>query len=163
MSDTEKPESLLCCEEEEFSKSARKKARKMNCMELLDKINELTDKEKRGWELGTKGLKQRFRDYIGDDLTHGPSIKDQQRSSRTYQDEFIKKGCGDPPPEAKQLANAPLPLPAPASERAKQTAEGAAKVGIGVGGAYLTYRIIRFLPSLFPALWPTIPENLAIP
>ena len=32
-----------------------------------------------------------------------------------------------------------------------------------VGAAYVTYRIIRFIPSLIPALWPTIPANVAIP
>ena len=38
-----------------------------------------------------------------------------------------------------------------------------AKVGVGVGGAYIAYRVIRFLPSLFPPLWETIPVNLAVP
>lgn len=33
---------------------------------------------------------------------------------------------------------------------------------IGVGG-YLTYRAVRMLPSLVPALWPTIPANFAFP
>ena len=30
-------------------------------------------------------------------------------------------------------------------------------------GAYITYRVIRMIPSLFPPLWETIPANLAIP
>jgi hypothetical protein len=41
------------------------------------------------------------------------------------------------------------------------TAAGGAVVTVGVG--YLIYRGIRLLPSLFPPLWWTIPENLAIP
>lgn len=46
----------------------------------------------------------------------------------------------------------------------------ATDVAVGVGGAaatvgvgYLIYRGIRFLPSLWPPLWWTIPENLALP
>ncbi|HTV58669.1 MAG TPA: hypothetical protein VMJ93_07335 [Verrucomicrobiae bacterium] len=35
-------------------------------------------------------------------------------------------------------------------------------VGVGVGG-YITYRVIRMIPSLFPPLWETIPANAAIP
>jgi hypothetical protein len=38
---------------------------------------------------------------------------------------------------------------------------GGAVATVGVG--YLIYRGIRLLPSLFPPLWWTIPENLAIP
>jgi RHS repeat-associated protein len=37
------------------------------------------------------------------------------------------------------------------------------KVVVVVGTGYLTYRIIRMLPSLFPPLWPTIPANAVIP
>ncbi|HEX4004074.1 MAG TPA: RHS repeat-associated core domain-containing protein [Candidatus Acidoferrales bacterium] len=37
-------------------------------------------------------------------------------------------------------------------------------LGVEVGtGAYITYRVIRMVPSLFPALWETIPANAAIP
>ena len=38
-------------------------------------------------------------------------------------------------------------------------AAGAAAVGTG----YIIYRVIRFLPSLAPPLWPTIPANAIIP
>jgi type VI secretion system secreted protein VgrG len=34
---------------------------------------------------------------------------------------------------------------------------------MGVGGAYIVYRCIRMVPSLFPPLWPTIPLNVATP
>jgi hypothetical protein len=37
-------------------------------------------------------------------------------------------------------------------------------VGVGVGiGGYAIYRGIRFLPSLLPPLWWTLPANAAIP
>jgi RHS repeat-associated protein len=39
----------------------------------------------------------------------------------------------------------------------------AVKTGVVLTSGYLIYRIIRFLPSLFPPLWETIPANLAIP
>ena len=41
--------------------------------------------------------------------------------------------------------------------------EGAATGVVVVGGAYILYRIIRFIPSLAPPLWWTIPGNLALP
>ena len=37
---------------------------------------------------------------------------------------------------------------------------------MGVSGTvalYACYRVVRFLPSLFPALGPTIPVNVAVP
>ncbi|SHJ09847.1 RHS repeat-associated core domain-containing protein [Clostridium amylolyticum] len=37
------------------------------------------------------------------------------------------------------------------------------KVGAGVGGTYIAYRVVRMLPSLLPPLWWTIPENAVIP
>jgi len=42
---------------------------------------------------------------------------------------------------------------------AQYVAVGAAGVGVG----YLLYRGVRMIPSLFPAAWPTIPLNLAVP
>jgi len=151
---------------EELSKRARQKARKMDCGQLLEKINELADKEKVGGG-GTKGLKQRFRDYLGDDPTHGPEIEKQKRSLRTYIDEYVsrKPPCGDPPSEAYELSKRELPVPAPtqSDDRAKDSAKYAAEAGAGLGLAYITYRVIRMLPSLLPPLWETIPVNLAIP
>jgi RHS repeat-associated protein len=38
-----------------------------------------------------------------------------------------------------------------------------AKTGVAIGTGYLIYRGIRMLPSFFPPLWWTIPENVAIP
>ena len=61
---------------------------------------------------------------------------------------------------------APSPAPAPAPSTGLtpgQVATGVAAGAAGVGIGYLIYRGIRMIPSLFPALWPTIPANLAIP
>jgi hypothetical protein len=134
----------------------------MSCPELLEKIMELADREKPG-RAGTKGLAQRFRDYLGDDATHGPFIVNQQRSLRTYLDEYVSRGCGDPPPNAPELAERLLPAPAPTSDDAARTARAAGIAAAGVGALYVAYRIVRMIPSLAPPLWPTIPANLAIP
>jgi len=155
----ESTESVQQCEQ--FSKEARKKARDMDCDELLEKINELTSCERQG-RSGTKGLEQRFRDYLGDDATHGPAIENQQRGLRTYIDEYVSRGCGDPPSKAYEFANKPLPTPVPAPDNSKK-AGAAVKAGAVVGLGYITYRVIRMLPSLLPPLWETIPVNLAIP
>jgi len=155
--DCEETESIQQCKK--FSRGARNNARDMSCTELLDKINELTDTEKVG-RAGPKGLIQRFRDYLGDDPNHGlKNILEQQSSLRTYMDEYISRGCGDPPSNAVEIMGRPLP----ASNLDGNTAKNAAVIGGGLGLGYLAYRTIRMLPSLLPPLWPTIPENLAIP
>ncbi|WP_363798206.1 RHS repeat-associated core domain-containing protein [Lysobacter firmicutimachus] len=38
-----------------------------------------------------------------------------------------------------------------------------AKVVVAAGTGYAIYRCLRFLPSLFPPLWPTIPANVVMP
>lgn len=161
MSDEEK-ESIERCET--FSRKARKKARLMDCAELLNKINELTDLKKTG-RSGTKGLLQRFHDYKGDDATHGPEILNQQRALRTYVDEYISRGCGDPPPESVEVMERPLPVQEEESnsDTAREVVKTTVVVGGGLGLAYLTYRVIRMLPSLLPPLWSTIPVNFAVP
>jgi hypothetical protein len=146
---------------ERRSRGAAKKARAMDCVELLAKIKELMDTEKVG-RSGTKGLIQRFRDYLGDDSTHGTAIENQQAALRAYLDEYDNKDCGDPPPGAPELASRPLPAPAP-TRSSGEAARTAAEAGAAVGLGYVVYRILRMLPSLAPPLWWTIPENAAIP
>lgn len=161
-------ESVQSCNDsrspEQYSRQARHKARHMTCSQLADKIQELTDREKSG-RVGTKGLIQRFRDYKGDDATHGTAICNQQRSLRTYIDEFISRGCGDPPSTSVEVAE--RSLPSRKSQTAEDSTSNLAKPtaiagGVIVGG-YLAYRVIRMLPSLLPPLWPSIPANLAVP
>jgi hypothetical protein len=60
----------------------------------------------------------------------------------------------------------PAEMPFPGSKSAmcgEDCQETAATVIVAGGAAYITYRCLRMVPSLFPALWPTIPANLAIP
>ena len=75
----------------------------MNCPELLEEINKLTDTEKKG-RMGAKGLVQRRRDYLGDDATHQINIEQQSRSLNTFLDEYKNKGCGDPPGGAVEVS-----------------------------------------------------------
>ncbi|HQT90202.1 MAG TPA: hypothetical protein PK677_16990 [Acidiphilium sp.] len=158
------PDSSAACPGKN-SRSARNKIEKEkpSCAKLLAKINELMDQEKttRG---GTKGLIQRFRDYQGDDVGHGTAIENQQGSLAEHLRAYEKNGCGDPPSGAAELAQRPLPSPQSAQSSAgNQNAKTALEAGGAVTAGYIAYRVIRMIPSLFPPLWWTIPENVAIP
>jgi hypothetical protein len=142
------------------SNNARKKAKNMSCAEILQKMNELIDTEKVG-RAGTKGLIQRFRDFVGDDATHGPAILDQQRALRTYRQAYIDKGCGDPPGSAAAWAD--MPLPAPKEEGGMSNTQKAVVGGLAIGTGYVIYRGLRMLPSLLPPLWWTLPANALAP
>ena len=153
------------------------------CKEILDKILELINRDKRAeGGGGTHGLKNRFPEQIngqngpGTDSwnNHEQTIKDQQKGLEKKLKDYDKKGCGDPPPGAWEWAtrpvpkpsewNNPNPVPVPSAPMVSQEQlETGAKV-VGVGAAlYIGYRVIRMLPSLFPPLWPTIPLNAALP
>jgi RHS repeat-associated protein len=57
-----------------------------------------------------------------------------------------------------------MPFPGSKSEMCgEQCQDTAATVVVTAGGAYVLYRCVRMIPSLFPPLWPTIPANAAIP
>ena len=87
--------------------------------------------------------------------------EDQQRGLRRRLQKYEDNNCGDPPPDAEDLATRPVPAadPKPGNEAVKRTAE----VGAAIGAGYIAYRVIRMIPSLFPPLWWTIPENAVIP
>jgi len=150
------------------------------CDKLEKEIEELVnrDKRKQGGG-GTHGLVHRFREQIwgangpGTDVweTHDEAIKNQQKGLRDRLNEWNKNNCGPPPPKAWDWASKPTPQPnewignrpraVPVIPRTPVNV--GVKVGAGAGAAYVTYRVIRFLPSLIPALWPTIGPNLATP
>jgi hypothetical protein len=69
------------------------------------------------------------------------------------------------PPRVRVPVRVPSPVPvvSPAPSTARNAIRTGAAVGAGIGVGYLIYRGVRLLPSLFPAAWPTIPANLAIP
>lgn len=62
----------------------------------------------------------------------------------------------------KQEKPEPVVEPAMAKDE-KEKLKTAGKVVAVAGGGYVLYRVIRFLPSLLPPLWPTIPANVACP
>jgi RHS repeat-associated protein len=49
------------------------------------------------------------------------------------------------------------------NDECKENAKKAATAGAAAASAYIAYRCIRMIPSLFPPLWPTIPANAAAP
>lgn len=89
---------------------------------------------------------------------------DTQRGLRNRLNDWNSNGCGPPPPGAWDWATKEVPAadPKPGVD-AKRVGEAAAATGATVGAGYIIYRVIRFLPSLLPPLWETIPANAAIP
>lgn len=89
---------------------------------------------------------------------------DQQRGLRNRLNDWNTNGCGPPPAEAWDWATKEVPVadPKPGIDT-KKVAEGAAEAGAAIGVGYVIYRVVRMIPSLFPPLWWTIPENAVIP
>ncbi len=87
--------------------------------------------------------------------------RDKQKGLRDRLDQWDVNGCGPPPDEARKWSSRAVPSadPKPSSDAVKRTAE----VGAALGAGYVAYRVVRMLPSLFPPLWWTIPENAVIP
>ena len=48
-------------------------------------------------------------------------------------------------------------------KKKSETLKTVAKGAVTIGAAYVTYRIIRLLPSLLPPLWPTLVPNVILP
>ena len=140
------------------------------CDEILKKINEYMNRNKKEIDgRGTHGLTHRFRELIsalsnGDISrykTHADEIRYQQVNLQKELNKYDKNKCGPPPPGAWSLSERRVPTP---SDYGIEVKPSAIMTGIGVGiGGYVLYRAIRFLPSLLPPLWPTIPANLAVP
>jgi hypothetical protein len=69
----------------------------------------------------------------------------------------------------RERVRVPVPVRVPetspetSGETAREVGKGVAATGAAVGIGYLIYRGVRFLPSLLPPLWWTIPENVVIP
>jgi hypothetical protein len=91
-------------------------------------------------------------------------FKGRQEGLRNRLNDYNTDNCGPPPQDAWDWATKEVPSsdPKPPAGDAKRVAE-AAGAGAAVGVGYVIYRIVRMIPSLFPPLWPTIPENVAIP
>ncbi len=103
--------------------------------------------------------------------------KTMQKNCLTILTEKIQKNdcCkpGDRKPDSiPNFSPKPIPEKIPVDNRVSPSDEGisAEKVvesTLVVGGvtaaAYITYRVVRLLPSLLPPLWPTLVPNLMIP
>lgn len=145
------------------------------CRQLRQEIYDMIHRERTG-SGGTKGLVHRFAEQVargasGPGTTswanHEQAILNQQRGLRDRLEEFERRRCGPPPPNAWSWATRPVPTAAQWEENnlegghnpAAYVAGGAAAVGVG----YLIYRGLRMLPSLAPPLWWTLPANVAVP
>src|ERR1044072_1175394 len=146
------------------------------CAKLLQAILGFINRDKRQLgHSGIHGLKHRFPEQIngangpGTDSwnNHERAIEEQQRGLKKRLQDYEKNRCGPPPPGAWEWATRRAPAPSEWRGPSTQTVQNAAKAagaiaGLAVAG-YVAYRVIRFLPSLAPPLWWSIPANLAIP
>jgi hypothetical protein len=96
---------------------------------------------------------------------HQDQFRDRQRGLRRRINDWNSNNCsGGLPADAWDWATRPTPSPTPRPNPAVQRATQTVAEGVGTGvGLYVAYRVVRMLPSLFPPLWWTIPENAAIP
>ncbi len=144
------------------------------CEELLQAILEfMANLQKRYWDLRNDAGNLPMTRPAEPDPRYGfrsiegerHQFEGRQQGLRNRLNDWNTQGCGDPPPGAWDWATRPVPEadPKPPSVDYRGTAETAAKVGVGLGALYLTYRVIRMIPSLAPPLWWTIPANAAIP
>jgi RHS repeat-associated protein len=139
---------------------------KQNCNALLNRINELRDE-----------LAKRHDDLVQDVHNlpatgpnsiagHQEQFRNKQGELRDALEQFNTKGCGGGlPNRIWKWATMDAPVPAPKQTNTPRViTPGRVAAGVGIGvGLYVTYRVIRFLPSLAPPLWWTIPANAAIP
>jgi RHS repeat-associated protein len=95
---------------------------------------------------------------------HVDQIAQKQSNLANIEARYNRDCSGGPPlPPVSSSVMAPVPMPSAGPVSTVNPLE-AARNGIVAGGAvYVTYRVIRFLPSLFPPLWPTAPANALIP
>jgi hypothetical protein len=176
---------------EECKKQPEKRKRtNKTCADLAKEMNDLVNGERTSPGSGTKGLKDRIAEqekavehaekglppppcppgtYVW--YTHQKAILEQQRGLRQRLDEFTDPNR-NPPCDQQKVPNEILdyvdkPLPEPKTVNAPVAPKtNLAPLGWIVGGGaalYIAYRVVRFLPSLAPPLWPTIPANLAVP
>ncbi len=118
---------------------------------------------------------------------HQQQFRNKQTNLRRRLQQWDTNFCGGPgyvPEDAWQWATAPAPRPVISSGPARRipiragsdqveyerprdgseiTTSDVVKVAGAAAGAYVAYRVIRFLPSLLPPLWWTAPANAALP
>ena len=103
---------------------------------------------------------------------HQQQFRNKQTNLRSMLNQWNFNGCGPGlPVESWSWATRSAPSPANSSPRTAEPVrdgtqipvrEVAAVAGIGIG-LYIAYRVVRFLPSLFPPLWWTAPANALVP
>jgi len=174
-----------------LSRSVRKTLRKCQgdiCTCLLERIEQLAFAPTKEAGGGTQGLQQRFAQQVAKGaqgpgtpswVNHEKAIKEQKKALEDHLEEHRRQGCGGGsgvvitearalvgrplPTEAEWEANNPPVVPFETDDTGLSAGEVAAGAAVGVGVLYVAYRVVRMIPSLHPALWGTIPANLATP
>lgn len=114
------------------------------------------DNNSRGGTWGpTKPVKGRSQPAASWDSEGHWDVKDGLGGTQRYD----KNGNPLTPEEAHRDRNAPCDLQGATNETTVTVANGI----VLVGGGYIAYRIVRFVPSLVPALWWTAPTNAMVP
>jgi RHS repeat-associated protein len=139
------------------------------CDELLWLIADLTAELDDRWNAMDRDPKDLYRTRrTGKDSWEGHQDKyyDVQEDLNEAIDEYENGPCGKKCPKVPDASKKWKDKEAPEKPARYRNGDTAKKIGIGVGAlgtAYVAYRVIRFIPSLYPPLWWTIPANAATP
>lgn len=129
-----------------------------NPMSYTDPLGNVRQGGKSGqwWEYTDRNFQRWFHQCVkqlGDSDATRADLADAYAQWIQYGKPNGKNGCGGPPPP-------PVPTEETCGDSCK---DNAATVVVAGGAAYIVYRCIRMIPSLFPPLWSTIPANVAAP
>ena len=138
------------------------------CDEILWKIEEIIEELADRYDAMRKDLKDLYRIRKTGTMSwkgHQDKYNKLRRELQDLIDEYENGPCGKSGPkiseEAKTWANTPAP---DKPDRYRNNMTKNIAIGVGIfAGYYLIYRTIRFLPSLLPPFWWTIPLNVATP
>jgi hypothetical protein len=129
------------------------------CDGLAEKMKTLIEAVRESGTKAYKGLRQRYEQIprLSDRArpSHIIEFRNRQKQLRNVLTNWTDNDCGDPPPSVIEWVNKPVPG---SNEQNQQVSPFV--VGTGAG-AYIFYRVVRLLPSLFFS--PSLPLNVAVP
>jgi RHS repeat-associated protein len=136
-----------------------------NPVQYVDPLGQARHGGKTGqwWEFTDRNFQRWFHQCVkgpGDPDATREELADAYAQWVDYGRPDGKNGCGGPPPAP---AGSPAGSPAGAAGAACEDCKKVASLVMVGGTAYVIYRCIRMIPSLFPPLWPTIPLNAVAP
>jgi RHS repeat-associated protein len=130
------------------------------CDGLAEKMNTLIEAVRESGTKAYKGLRQRYEQIP---RLSGPArpghiieFRNRQKELRNVLKNWTDNDCGDPPPSVIEWVNKPVP------GSNEQNPQVSPFVVVGTGaGAYIFYKVVRLLPSLF--FPPSLPVNVLVP